>query len=508
MTRPLALLVCALCILLPHAASAKPKVALTEIEGDAGGDLRAAVTQALEGKELTLVNNKEVNRAVTAKLGEVELADATDKDLQALALQLKADAIVLGKLDQDGATKTLKLRLFVHDRMIKGFTVSFKDPRSPKFRTLLRDKVVAKINSADSEPTDEPVKPADGEVMGPKPSDPNGETAGKGETGKGETGKGDAGKGETGKGDTGKGETAGKGEKPASRPSTAKTVTKPDKQVATVERTDGVETTTSPRPERSHHANTIPIRLDVGVSLVRRSFGFDTSVAGNPKDTALSPAPGARIAIEAYPLALTDPSSGLAKLGIALAYDRSFGLDAPAMAQTTSVSQSLLAVGLRYRHALNPSERSPTLTIGLGYSKREFSPDAVADTAAQAEVSKNTPASDVGALDLGANFRYPVTLKIAVAAGVRGVLPLTAGTIQDNTSYGQATAYGVAADVGVDILLGKRFAVRIAGELSQIGYSFKGKGALTSVDADATTQEVKGMTDRSLGGSATLGVLY
>ena len=493
MTRPLAFLVCALCILLPRAASAKPKVALTQIEGDTSGDLRTAVAQALEGKELTVIGNKEVNRAVTAKLGEVELADATDKDLQAVALQLKADAIVIGTLDQDGAAKSLKLRLFVHDRMIKGFTVSFKDPRSPKFRTLLRDKVASKIASADSEPTDDTPRPISGEVMGPKPGpDPKPTKEPAKEPAKGETGKGES--------------EPTKGEAPVAKPATPR--------VAAVERpasdqpTERVEASASPRAARSHAANTIPIRLDVGVSLVRRSFGFDTSAAGNPKDTALSPAPGARVAIEAYPLALTDPSSGLAKLGLALAYDRSFGLEAPAMTQKAAVTQSYLAVGLRYRHALNPTERSPTLTVGFGYSKREFSPDTLSDSAAQAEVAKNTPASDVGALDLGATFRYPVAAKIAVGVGVRGMLPLTAGTVQENTSYGQATAYGVAADVGVDILLGKRFAVRIAGELMQTTYSFKGNGALSSVDADATTQEVKGLTDRSLGGSATLGVLY
>src|SRR5262245_22179434 len=81
MTRALALVSSAAFLLWSHAASAKPKVALTQIEGDASGDVRDAVAEALEGKELALIGSKEVNRAVD-KLGD--LADLTEKDLKKL----------------------------------------------------------------------------------------------------------------------------------------------------------------------------------------------------------------------------------------------------------------------------------------------------------------------------------------------------------------------------------------------------------------------------------------
>src|SRR5215467_106308 len=148
MTRALALLSCAACFLLSHTAAAKPKVALTQIDGDATGDVRDAVAEAIEGKELALIGSREVNRAVD-KLGD--LADLTEKDFKKLASELEADAIVAGKLDKLGAAKTLKFRLFVHKKMAKGFTVSFKDAKSEKFRTMLHDKMLDKIGGGDDE---------------------------------------------------------------------------------------------------------------------------------------------------------------------------------------------------------------------------------------------------------------------------------------------------------------------------------------------------------------------
>src|SRR3954469_11690385 len=142
MTRPLALVFSATVLLWSQAASARPKVALTQIEGDATGDVHDAVAEALEGKELSLIASREVNRAVD-KLGD--LSDLSEKDFKKLASELDADAIVAGKLDKVGTARTLKFRLFVHKKMAKGFTVSFKDAKSEKFRTMLHDKILDKI---------------------------------------------------------------------------------------------------------------------------------------------------------------------------------------------------------------------------------------------------------------------------------------------------------------------------------------------------------------------------
>src|SRR5256885_2235803 len=105
MIRALVLVLSAAVVLSARAAWAKPKVALTQIEGDASGDVRDAVVEALEGKELSLIASREVNRAVD-KLGD--LADLTERDFKKLASELDADAIVTGKLDKVGTAKTLR----------------------------------------------------------------------------------------------------------------------------------------------------------------------------------------------------------------------------------------------------------------------------------------------------------------------------------------------------------------------------------------------------------------
>src|SRR3954465_3246999 len=120
MTRPLALVFSATVLLWSQAASARPKVALTQIEGDASGDVRDAVAEALEGKELSLIGSREVNRAVD-KLGD--LAGLTEKDFKKVATELDADAVVAAKLDKVGGAKTLRFRVFAHKKMAKGFTV-------------------------------------------------------------------------------------------------------------------------------------------------------------------------------------------------------------------------------------------------------------------------------------------------------------------------------------------------------------------------------------------------
>ena len=75
--------------------------------------------------------------------------------------------------------------------------------------------------------------------------------------------------------------------------------------------------------------------------------------------------------------------------------------------------------------------------------------------------------------------------------------------------YGQAKVFGFEGQAGLDIVLGDRFAIRLVAELAQVGYNFSGVGTLAnSRDNDPSTKDVGGATDRSIGGAATLAVLY
>ena len=212
-------------------------------------------------------------------------------------------------------------------------------------------------------------------------------------------------------------------------------------------------------------------------------------------------------------MAYTNPSGALAPVGIAIAYDQSFGLTAPTLATGTTVpvKQRSYAVGLRYRWAIGAAPAPPTLTFGLGFGKRLFSPDrsGLTDPAVIDSVLRDSPNTNYALVDPGATFRLPVTARIAVALGARGLIVLDSGGIQSNSSYGQATVFGAEGLAAVEIQVTPRFVVRLAGEFTQIGYAFTGIGARSgNVDGDPTTKDVAGLTDRSIGGSATLAVVY
>jgi hypothetical protein len=534
MTRPLALLSFAIFLLASHVAAAKPKVALTTIEGDASGNLREAVAEALEsGAELSLIGSKDVNHAVD-KLGVA--AKLTDKDLRQLATELEADAIVLGKLDEANGTRTLKFRLFIHKKVVKGFTVSFKDAGSEKFRSMLRDKIVDKIASAPADAEDDKAakqkavddaavaakkdadaaRPATAEVAKPaeaaKPAEVDGRGLPPGGSGaEGRRGSID-GRGLPSGGSGAEGRRGSIDDR--GLPPGGDDPRKAKKQVAAAGEPSGSDGV-AVRIEPARSSDRPAARLDVGASVVQRTFSFQSNAAANkPQDTSLSAAAGLRIEAELYPLALSRPDSKLANLGLAGDYDHTFGLSVTPKSMATAsapVSQSSYSIGLRYRLALGAAPTSATLTFGLGYGKRTFAPDRAGLTNAQAaaDVARDTPSIEYTILDPGLRFRKPLSPRFAIAIGARGLIVTSAGAIQDGTSYGQAQVFGGEVAAALEVMLTRRFALRIAGVFSQVGFSFKGKGDLSNnLDGDPSSKDVSGMSDRSLGGSATLAVVY
>ena len=479
MTRTLPWVFAAALLVVSQTALAKPKVALTQIEGDTTGDVSDAVAEALEGGELSLIGRKEVNRAVD-KLGD--LADLTEKDFKKLANELEADAVVLGKLDKVGGTKTVKFRLFVHKKMAKGFTVSFKDPKSEKFRALLHDKMVDKLGAAAGDERSR--KKAD--------DDDEEESLAKKER----------------KGKAKHRDDEASDEEDAPRRSR--------KKVAASEDGDDVEGGISARAEGPRPANQIAVRADLGISMVQRSFNFNANdFAQKPKNLTLSPVPGIRFEAEAYPLEIASPKSPVAGLGVAVEYDRTLSLSLTSANDMGSfnapVKQMHYSIGLRYRLSLGKADTSPTLTFGVGYGKRLFSVDlaGVTDDEARKELLRDAPSTEYTVYDPGLSLRFPVTRTVAFVLGGRGMIIPRTGPIQNGTSYGRAKVYGAQGLAALDVVLGTRFALRFAGDFVQIGYTFDGVGALSNgLDGDPSKPDVGGLADRSIGAAATLAVLY
>jgi hypothetical protein len=546
MTRPLALIVCVVFLLSPGAALAKPKVALTQIEGDASGDVRDAVVEALEGgKELSLISGREVNRAVD-KLGD--LSDLTEKDFKKLATQLEADAIVLGKLDKVGGSKTLKFRLYVHKKMAKGFTVSFKDAKSEKFRSLLHDKILDKIGVAASGEADDE-RPArkkkagddDDETLAAR-SDKKDKKSKKARADdeeearprKAKADDDDEAKPRKAKADDDdarprKAKLSDDDAQPSdddARPARRRAAADDDaprrskKKVAASEDgdVDEVEGGISASAEPLHTANRAAVRLDVGVSVLQRSFKFNSrAFPQKPNGPSLPPVPGARLEAELYPLAFSNPRSAAAGLGLGVDYDRTLKLNLTATnmmgSQTVAVKQSNYSIGARYRLAFGKTETSPTLTLGAGYGKRLFSPQTqnlgMTSPSLLGNIARDTPTTQYTVIDPGLTFRLPVTRMVAFSLGGRGMIITNAGPIQNVTSYGRAKVLGFEGSAAIDIVLGNRFALRFAGEFAQVGFQFLNVGALSNnLDNDPTTPDVGGLADRSIGGSATLAVIY
>jgi hypothetical protein len=574
MTRALALICCAASFLVSQAASAKPsRVALTQIEGDATGDVHDAVAEALEGKALSLIASREVNRAVD-KLGD--LSDLTEKDFKKLASELDADAIVAGKLDKVGTARTLKFRLFVHKKMAKGFTVSFKDARSEKFRTLLHDKILDKIGvgAAGGDDADDDARPAKKKKAADDDEDPlakKDKKARKGKDAKADADDEDARpakKTRVAKADDDDARPAKKkadadddarpakkkadaddDARPAKKKADADDDARPvkkkadadgdaraagddgarsgpsddepaprkaKKRVAAADDDAEVEATAAPIAEPARGANRAAIRLDVGGSVVQHSFKFNTrQLPGAPRDTALSPVPGVRLDGEVYPLAIGGSQGAAANLGVGFDYDKTLSLHVnvprtgmPAL--SVGAKQSHYALGLRYRLVFGRTETSPTLTLGVDYGKQLFSTDLSAtgmDDTARTTVKRNTPETEYTMIHPGAVFRLPVTRMVAFALGGRGLIVTKAGPIQTASSYGRARVYGVEGLAALDIALGQHLGLRFSGEFSQIGFSFLGGGALTDPDGNGQ-QDVGGLADRSIGGAATLTLLY
>ena len=543
MTRALALICCAAGLLVTQAVSAKPKIALTQIEGDATGDVHDAVAEALEGKELLLIASRDVNRAVD-KLGD--LSDLTEKDFKKLATELDADAIIAGKLDKVGGAKTLKFRLYVRKKMAKGFTVSFKDAKSDKFRTMLHDKMLDKIgvgggggdDEDDAKPAkkkkgaddeDDPLAKKDKKSKKAKADkadkaeadDEDARPAKKTRAAKADDADDDARPAKKAKaeaaddakgGDDGKSQAAAADDDGAPR--------KAKKRVAAAEDDPEIEARAAPVAEPARGANRAAIRLDLGGSVVQRSFKFNsTQTNQQPKNTSLSPVPGARLDGEVYPLALNGTQGALAGLGLGFFYDRTIGLnikttDTPAggtaMTSTVPVKQSRYSIGVRYRLAFGKTETSPTLTLGVGYGKQLFSTDLSAtgmDPAARLTVKRNTPETEYTMFDPGLTFRLPLTRMFAFALGGRAMVITNAGPIQHTNSYGRARVYGAEGVAALDVVLGPHVGLRFAGEFSQVGFTFLGDGTLADADGNGQ-QDVGGMADRAIGGAALLTVLY
>jgi hypothetical protein len=220
--------------------------------------------------------------------------------------------------------------------------------------------------------------------------------------------------------------------------------------------------------------------------------------------------PGLRVEGDLYPLAFTMPDNViLSGIGIAFKYDRTLKMTLGTSAEmgvAIPTEQFRYAVGARIRLA-GKSPRSPSVTAGLDLGRSRFRPDR---SALMDATNLDLPDTYYEFMAPGLAFRIPIGGLLAFFARGEGWLISDAGAIVRKESYGRAKVLGFDAEGGLDIVIAQRFAVRLTGGLTQIGYDFAGVGgALANIrDGNSDTLDVGGAQDRALHAAMTLAVMY
>lgn len=453
-------------------AVAKSKIAIAPIDGDENEEMADALETAIDGSELDVTGTRSTGRMLD-RLGYD--TDLTSKQAKKLGAELDVDAVLVGSLATKDGHKVLHFHVYVRGKKTRGFTVTFNNARSDRFKMMLREKLVDKIeNPDDAKPArddsdDEEARDDDHRSKKKKKHKKKKHVAERDED-----------------------EDEGEG----------------DEESSDEESDDegSVHVRASGRP-----ANRVAIRFDLGVSVQNRSLAF-TSRKNNfpqaPNPYSNAPVPGMRFDVELYPLAFSNPNSVAAGLGLAAAFDRTFSLslsttDEPGV--PVKATQQQWSAGVRLRIPFG-GPRLPTLTLAGDYGIRAFTTDrgGLMDPS-----SLDLPDTKYKFVAGGLDFRFPLAATVAFVGGGRAIGVLDAGPIQQPEQYGQARVFGVQANAGLDIVLRGRYALRFAGEFSQFGFAFVGNGAMSnSRDNDPTSKDVGGAADRSIGGAATFGVLY
>lgn len=477
MKRPLVIVIALLALV--GTAWAKPKVALLPFDGDPGGDAQDAVTDAL-GDDAEVAGPKQVTRALD-KLGFD--SDLSERDLEKLSSALSADAVIQGSLSSREGKQILHFKLFIGGKKVRGFTVEFGSLKSDKFRSALHDKLVDKLAEA---------RPPKGDDDADADADADARPR-------------------KHEGDDDDDRDARPRKHHGDADDDSDTRTKKHKRVGKGDDDEDVEEeVTTVRRVPAHSANRDAIRVDVGISALSRSLTFNSRTFEQaPKGYKNSPVPGGRLEAELFPFAFSKPDSAAAGLGIAGDYDQTFALNLQSTAQPGTkfpVTEKHWSVGVRYRIAFGSRPTSPTLTIGAGYARHMFT---VNRKALAMGTVIDLPDVDYAGYDPGLTFRIPIGSTVALLFGGRALLVTSTGAIQTPQQYGQAKVTAGSATVGLDFVFGNRYALRIVGELSQMGFAFTGGAEMTNNrDGEPASKDVGGAADRYLGGAATFGVLY
>ena len=251
--------------------------------------------------------------------------------------------------------------------------------------------------------------------------------------------------------------------------------------------------------ERPRHAITqAAVWADVGGALARRTLTWSATGATPPPRVGTF-APAGRFEAELYPLALTATKGPATGIGLHADYSRTFGLGiaVPGMANVVApIKNGHYSVGARYRFVFGQH----SLAIGASYWRRYYMADRSKLTTPD---QLDMPDVDYSAIAPGVLARIAATPKIGAFASIDVPLMLYSGPIQEPGSYGSSKILAFDLRAGAQIAVASRAALQIAADVSQVGLTFT-----QQMGSMAATRNVTKATDRSVGLSATIGIVY
>ena len=240
--------------------------------------------------------------------------------------------------------------------------------------------------------------------------------------------------------------------------------------------------------------------LDAGGQYARRTLTYDyaAGMMNGPPGVGTA-APAGSIAGEVYPGAFSRNGESRGNgIGLFGAYDYTFGLGiaVPGGGGTAPIKDGHYEIGARYRVVFGGS----SIAFGAAYWRRWYIAQRGGLAMGQ---TLDMPDVDYKAVAPGAVLRIPAAPKIGVVVALDVPLMLDAGPVAKSNSYGPADVLAFDVLAGAQFALAPHYALQLRADLDQVGLSFKAKPL-----SGAATRGVSGATDRTIGLTATLTILY
>ena len=401
-------LVLFVCVAWSATASARPRVAIIPIDGDATNGQLTDVVSTEAAKDATVTDAAQVEKAMHALAIDAPSA----ADLKKLRKKLEVDAIVSGAVAKDG--KRLRLTLTVTGKTGKGdaFEIHFTKSSAKAFRAELAEALQTHIAEATAKGGD------DEDEARPKK----------------------------------KPERVAVKDRDEDDAASRKKIRKKHRPVDD----------DTPLEAAHHQITQAGMWLDGGAAGLRRTLSYDHTGTGTPPPPVGTAGATAQLEGEYYPGA---SDRGGAGFGITGTIRQTVGLaiTLPGTALKAPITEALYTVGARYRVVFGES----SLAFGADYWRYRYLADRSKLTSPGA---LDMPDVDYSAIAPAATAK--LALSPAAGAFVSLEIPIVLSTGPVATSMGGGPGLAFALDAGIDVALATHYGLRFEAIFDQVGVKF------------------------------------